>query len=661
MLTKHPGQGIRNLHVILIFLAVFIVYLWSAPRTVVLEDDGLFILASYFNGIAHPPGYPLFTLFGHLSTLIPVGSVAYRVHMLSGLFGALSCIVLYLISVELKLEKFYAGTAALALGLSQVFWSQSIIAEVYTLNVLLILILFLLAIRWVENKDRVRKEYEPYLMGFIFGLGLSNHWPLVLLSTPMLLVIILPRWRALVSRLHFVLLFVIAGLTPYIWMYYRSQMDPTISFYGPLESLWELWFVISRQGYAGTDVNAAAGLWDKLEFTWFVLRETFFQHGVIGGIFVILGSIVQWKTYNKRICIALLTGYLGSTLLLILLLGFEFDLLHKNVFKVYPLIPYVMTTLWMIIGIRSFSVFIRENYGKKINGKYSAQVICLFVLLTEFFTNLPLNYRAEDNLAYYYAHTILESLDENAVFFTMSDMDTPTLGYFNLIEKVRPDVTLYHNLGLIYSNRLYDRIYTSDDRRHEILSEFLRNEDRPVYYLGEMPHLYGYEYYGIYRKINKDQDKGKTVIVAREDILNFLERVLERNKSYDLWEDMLQRALISDYCRITTHLYDLQRNDQPDYVNPLEICRGYLGLLTLADVMLTVPNPDAKSIKQVLEKASRLRSDSILREDFAKYDILYGKLLLLEDRKEDARRYFEKAVEAWPDPKNDAYDLLQAD
>ena len=55
-------------HLLFVFLIVFVIYLWSAPQTVVLEDDGYFILAAYFNGTAHPPGYPLYTLLGHLST-----------------------------------------------------------------------------------------------------------------------------------------------------------------------------------------------------------------------------------------------------------------------------------------------------------------------------------------------------------------------------------------------------------------------------------------------------------------------------------------------------------------------------------------------------------------------------------------------------------------
>src|SRR5713226_4476925 len=120
---------------------LFALYAWSAPRTVALEDDGLFILSSYFLGVEHPPGYPLFTLIGHLFTHLPFGSVAYRVHLASALFGALSGAAAWLCARALVPGRLPAYVAAFGLGLSPVFWSQSIIAEVYTLNSFFFLVL----------------------------------------------------------------------------------------------------------------------------------------------------------------------------------------------------------------------------------------------------------------------------------------------------------------------------------------------------------------------------------------------------------------------------------------------------------------------------------------------------------------------------------------
>src|SRR5689334_24516670 len=77
-------------------VALFALYAATAPRTVALEDDGLFILSSYFLGIEHSPGYPLFIWIGHLFSYLPLGSVAYRVHLASAMFGALTGAALWL-------------------------------------------------------------------------------------------------------------------------------------------------------------------------------------------------------------------------------------------------------------------------------------------------------------------------------------------------------------------------------------------------------------------------------------------------------------------------------------------------------------------------------------------------------------------------------------
>ena len=70
---------------------ILAVYVATAPRTVVLEDDGEFITAIHFLGIAHPPGYPLFVLLAKPFTWLPIGSVAFRVHVATSFFAALSC------------------------------------------------------------------------------------------------------------------------------------------------------------------------------------------------------------------------------------------------------------------------------------------------------------------------------------------------------------------------------------------------------------------------------------------------------------------------------------------------------------------------------------------------------------------------------------------
>ena len=101
-------------HAAAVAAALFVLYAATSPRGVALEDDGLFILSSYFLGIEHPPGFPLHTLLGKLFTLLPFGSVAYRVHLLSALFGALTCGLLWMCARRLTEGRLPAYLAALA-------------------------------------------------------------------------------------------------------------------------------------------------------------------------------------------------------------------------------------------------------------------------------------------------------------------------------------------------------------------------------------------------------------------------------------------------------------------------------------------------------------------------------------------------------------------
>src|SRR5690242_5535854 len=105
-------------HAGVVTLVILALYAATAPRTVALEDDSLFVLSSYFLGIEHPPGYPIFTMVGHLFSKLPLGSVAYRVHLASAFFGALTCGVMWLCARHLGLGRLASWVAVLALGFS---------------------------------------------------------------------------------------------------------------------------------------------------------------------------------------------------------------------------------------------------------------------------------------------------------------------------------------------------------------------------------------------------------------------------------------------------------------------------------------------------------------------------------------------------------------
>src|SRR5204863_9768589 len=63
--------------------AAGMLYFLTAARDIVVGDSPELIMAAVTLGVAHAPGYPLFTMLGHLFSLIPFGSVPFRVNLLS--------------------------------------------------------------------------------------------------------------------------------------------------------------------------------------------------------------------------------------------------------------------------------------------------------------------------------------------------------------------------------------------------------------------------------------------------------------------------------------------------------------------------------------------------------------------------------------------------
>src|ERR1041385_1695906 len=84
-----------------VFLIALITDTWSLAPTVTPTDSGELILAAYGLGVAHPPGVPLWVMLAHLTSLVPVGSVAMRINFSSAVFAAVACAMLTLVVAEI--------------------------------------------------------------------------------------------------------------------------------------------------------------------------------------------------------------------------------------------------------------------------------------------------------------------------------------------------------------------------------------------------------------------------------------------------------------------------------------------------------------------------------------------------------------------------------
>lgn len=200
--AKTPFYSRRDKLAFAIAAAVtFVSYVWTLSPSVTLEDSGEFITAGHNLGVPHPPGYPIWTILAWLwQWIIPFGNIAWRMNLMSAFFGAIAIGLTALLISKSGHEMaakvgFLHGlpdqrlvdwvvlagsvSAALMLAFAPVMWSQAVIAEVYALNAFFLLVTLLLLYRWRFEPER---RWRLYLAAFVWGVGLTNHQTLVLLT-----------------------------------------------------------------------------------------------------------------------------------------------------------------------------------------------------------------------------------------------------------------------------------------------------------------------------------------------------------------------------------------------------------------------------------------------------------------------------------------------
>src|SRR3982750_4274139 len=104
-----------------------ILYFLTAARDIVVGDTPELITAAATLGVAHPPGYPLFTILGHFFTLLPVGPIPFRVNLSSVVCDALTVGIIYLTGFRLTKSTVASGVSALFLAITPAFWSWSLV------------------------------------------------------------------------------------------------------------------------------------------------------------------------------------------------------------------------------------------------------------------------------------------------------------------------------------------------------------------------------------------------------------------------------------------------------------------------------------------------------------------------------------------------------
>ncbi|XP_021557160.1 transmembrane protein 260 isoform X3 [Neomonachus schauinslandi] len=212
-----------------VFAGVAAVFTLTLPPSVPGGDSGELITAAHELGVAHPPGYPLFTLVAKLAIMLfPFGSVAYRVNLLCGLFGAVAASLLFF--TVFRLSGSHAGgiLAAGVFSFSRLTWQWSIAAEVFSLNNLFVGLLMALTVHFEEAATAKERSKIAKIGAFCCGLSLCNQHTIVLYVLciiPWILFRLLKEKELSLGSLLKLSLYFSAGLLPYVYLPVSSYLN----------------------------------------------------------------------------------------------------------------------------------------------------------------------------------------------------------------------------------------------------------------------------------------------------------------------------------------------------------------------------------------------------------------------------------------------------
>ncbi len=149
-----------------------IAYWRTLTHGLLVDDSAEFQTMARLFGHTHPTGYEVYTFVAGLAALIPIGNPATRVTAWSAVAGALTIGVVYLTIRQLGTKVVGALAGAVSLAVGATFWSQSVIAEVYTTGLLLAAVILGALLRWDTNRD----PKWLFVAGVSGGLSLGVHF-----------------------------------------------------------------------------------------------------------------------------------------------------------------------------------------------------------------------------------------------------------------------------------------------------------------------------------------------------------------------------------------------------------------------------------------------------------------------------------------------------
>jgi len=434
----------EHIFVFIILILIFQIYLHTMHPIFKTNDSPETTAAAVTLGIGHPPGYPVFTIFAKIFSYIPLGNYALRINMFSSFLGLIvlfiTCKITKLLFKKIfeKDLKFpYLYIVLLILGFSYIFWNQTIEAKggIYILNLFFLSILIYFSIKLFFEFN----IFYIYFIFYIFSLSLTNHWPSMIILSPLFLFFLFKYRNVLKIKNYFLILFFfLLGLTPYLFLIIRASANAILNWGNPynLENL--LWVILRKAYIYPVQPGLNVYLYQIKEF----LRFTFWQSSFIFWIFSLFGFYILYKR-NRNLFWFFITQYM----IIIFFIVF-YNRTKKDV--LYLMDIFLMPSIYILILISTIGIlFIINKLNTNIK-KILINIIIVTLIIFMFIFNYKFNNNYKDFFLYDYGNAVLNTIDNNGMYIGDGDDNLMPIYYFQEIQKKRTDIKFITASFLIF-------------------------------------------------------------------------------------------------------------------------------------------------------------------------------------------------------------------
>jgi len=477
------------------FLIPLIVYIKTLAPTVTFIDSGELAAVASKLGVAHPTGYPLFTIIGNIFTKLPFGDEVYRLNLMSAVISSLALLMFFnlLTFIFLKLNLpdenkpavkkiqnsvYYNISLAsvLILAFSKTFWDTANAIEVYSLHTFFLITNIYLFLKANSNNSEDKESYLQgeknwLLFAFVLGLSFTNHLSTIFLSVGFLYLYFAVNGFNKTSFTRILILAVpfLLGYSVYFYLFARAE-NPVLSWGYPhnFENFWRhftgkqfsVWMFSSFE-------NAGK------QFTYFTKNYPleYFYVPVLIAIF----GLIEIRNKSKKL--------FYFTVLL-----FGFCILYAINYDIYDidsyfLLAFIVTAVWVAFGLLFIANKIKNNTTVL---SFAFLLICLIPFSQNYSkVDESKNYFVKD-----YTMNVFKSAQQNSIIFsTQWDFWVSSSIYQQYVKNIRPDLVIIdkelmrkswymHHLKIHYPD-----IYDKSKIEFEIyLTELLKFEKNPERY-----------------------------------------------------------------------------------------------------------------------------------------------------------------------------------